>query len=90
MEPCKRPRRVVDEIEFPSYYRLPEDTSIDETGSKRIKAERQLFRRAMGAARDWVSEQPTYVACGVLFEHDFDWPAPEVIQTEGQLDPDDD
>lgn len=54
----------------------------DETDGERAKAERQLRRIAMGAARDWVNQQPTHIASGALWEHDFDWTAPGVIEEE--------
>jgi hypothetical protein len=82
------PKDVGHEIEFMSYYQRPGDAHANETDGRRARAECQLLRNAMGAARDWMSTQPDYVA-EKLWEHDFDWTAPEVTAKEEQWEEDD-
>ena len=50
----------------------------------------QVLRRAMGAARDWMVEQQTWVKDDVLGEYDFDWTAPEIIAEDEKWVLDDD
>ena len=87
---------IRDELEFPNYYQPPGDIHIhdeDTEGTRADKLDRrqaQVLRRAMGAARDWVAEQQTWVRDGVLGDYDFDWTAPEVIaEDEKWLEVDD-
>ena len=44
----------------------------------------------MGAARDWMVEQQTWVKDDVLGEYDFDWTAPEIIAEDEKWVLDDD
>jgi len=44
----------------------------------------------MGAARDWVGEQPTWIRDETLGEYDFDWTASEVIVEDEKRSLDDD
>lgn len=96
VEPSKRPRLVQDEIKFAHYYQPPEDFCVNETDSERTRANKldrqqgQVLRRAMGTARDWVNEQPMWIADEVLGEYDFDWTAPEVIAEDEKWVADDD
>ena len=92
--PSKRRRKAWEEIEFESYHQLPQHTYTDETDTKRMKVERQHIRNALGAARDWVSKQPGWIMDGPMYEHDFDWTAPELIAAdelrEAELEGEDD
>jgi hypothetical protein len=96
VEPSKRPKPVQEEIEFTRYYQPPGDFSVNETDSERTRADKldrqqgQVLRRAMGAARDWVSGQHVWVKDEVLGEYNFDWTAPEVIAEDEKWDRDDD
>lgn len=80
----KQPKLVRDELEFKYYSRPPGDIHISETDGEQTRADKldrrdgQVLRRAMGAARDWMSEQPTWIKDGVSGEYDFDWTAPEL------------
>lgn len=84
-EPPKQPKLVRDKLEFTHFYKPPEDICMSETDSERTRADKlerqrgQVLRRATGAARDWVSEQHTWIKDEALGEYDFDWTAPEVI-----------
>lgn len=43
----------------------------------------------MGDARDWVSEQPTWIKDDAFAEYDFEWTAPEVIAEDEKWEEDD-
>lgn len=92
----KRPGLVQDELEFAYYCRPPEDIPVNETDGERTMADKlnrknvQVLRRAMGAARDWMVEQQTWVKDDVLGEYDFDWTAPEIIAEDEKWVLDDD
>lgn len=95
MESSKQPKPVQEEIDFPYYYQSPEDICVDDTDSERTRADKlerqhgQVLRRAMGAARDWVSKQYPWIKDEALGEYDFEWTAPEVIaEDEGWADDD--
>lgn len=96
VEPSKEPKPVRDAIEFVSYYKPPEEIAFDETDSDQIKADKlarrngQILRRAMGAVRDWVSEQQAWLPDETFREYDFDWTAQEVIVEEEKWDDSDD
>lgn len=60
---------------------------VDEMGNRADQV--SLLRRAMCAARDWVSQQPTTIAFDALWQHDFDWTAPKVEEMQKWLDVDD-
>lgn len=96
VEPSKRPKPIQEEIECARFYQPPENFSVNETDSERTKADkldrqnRQVLRRAMRAARDWVSEQHVWIKDDVLGEYDFDWTAPEVTAEDEKWMEDDD
>ena len=87
---------IRDELEFPNYYQPPGDIHIHDEDTEGMRADKldrrqaQVLRRAMGAARDWVAEQQTWVRDGVLGDYDFDWTAPEVIAEDEKWLEDDD
>lgn len=96
VEAPKQPMPVRDELEFPNYYQPPGEILINDEDGEQTRTDKldrrqgQVFRRAMGAARDWVAEQPTWVRDAAL-EYDFDWTAPEIIaEDEKWTDVDDD
>ena len=94
--PSKRPKPIQEEIEFAHFYQPPGDFCANETDSEQTKADKldkqqgQVLRRAMGAARDWVSGQHVWIQDQVLGEYDFDWTAPEVIAEDERWTSDDD
>lgn len=96
VKPSARQKLVKDEVEFKSYYQSPDEICIGETDSMRTKAKKhgqrevQVLRNAMGAVRDWVIEQPSWIAGEALGEYDFDWTAPEVAAEEERWNQDDD
>lgn len=94
VETSNEPKPVKDTVEFTSYYKAPEDIWIDETDSERTQArkleerEAQIIRRAMGAARDWMSNQ--WISDSTFQEYEFDFTAPEVDAVERRWEEDDD
>ena len=97
MEPSKRPKPIQEEVDFAHYYQHPGNICINDTDGERTRADKlerqqgQVLRRAMGAARDWVSGQNVWIKDEVLGEYDFDWTSPEVIaEDEKWIDDDDD
>jgi hypothetical protein len=96
VKPSEQSKVVADEIDFVSYYQSPEDFRVSESDSRRMKAEKlarregQIIRRAMGAVRDWVSQQAPWIAHEALQGYDFDWTAPELAAEDQKWAEDDD
>ena len=94
VEPWKQWKPVKDTLQFTSFYTAPEDIQIDDTDNERTRArklerrEGQIVRRAMGAARDWMSNQ--WISHGTFHEYDFEFTAPEVAEVESKWEEDDD
>ena len=81
VKPSKEPKPIEEEIGFRSFYQPPEDIYVGGMDSEQTTAEkldrraRQVVRRAIGAARDWVGEQDAPIKNQVLGQYDFDWTA---------------